>query len=233
MSPLDYAGVMVAAYLLGALPTGYLLGRFSKGVDVRSYGSGSTGATNVMRVLGKTAAALVFVGDFGKGVLAVWAPVALGLGPLAQALAGLAVLAGHNWPVFLAFKGGRGVATGVGGLFVVLPLAATAVTLSAVAVIALTRYVSLGSMVGLAVALPFALATVLLSGAPVEYLVYVLPGSVLIVARHSGNIQRLLKGTEAKLGESVVLAKRPRQVTAAKAPKQPKRRTAPRRAPVG
>ncbi|MSQ09841.1 MAG: glycerol-3-phosphate 1-O-acyltransferase [Dehalococcoidia bacterium] len=233
MTPLDYAGVIAVAYLLGALPTGYLLGRISKGVDVRTYGSGSTGATNVMRVLGKTAAALVFVGDFGKGVLAVWAPAALGLGPLAQALAGLAMLLGHNWPVFLVFKGGRGVASGVGGLFVVLPLAATAVALSALATMALTRYVSLGSMVGLVVALPCALATVLLSGAPVEYLVYVIPGSVLIVARHSGNIQRLLEGTEAKLGASVSLANSTRQVTATKAPKQPKRRTAPRRAPVG
>lgn len=233
MSLPEYAGVVLAAYLLGALPTGYLLGRISKGVDVRSYGSGSTGATNVMRVLGKTAAALVFVGDFGKGFVALWAPAALGLGPMAQSLAGLAVLVGHNWPVFLGFKGGRGVSSGIGGLFVVFPLVAAVVMTLALTLMAITRYVSLGSVVGTAIAIPLAVAVVLVTGAPAEYLVYVVPGCMLIVGRHHGNIQRLLAGTEAKLGQSVALKPQPSHGATPRRVKAGKRRAQRHQAPVG
>lgn len=228
MNPWDYGMLLLAAYLVGALPTGYLFGRIARGVDVRAYGSGSTGATNVLRVLGRTAAALVFVGDFTKGFGAVWAVGALGLGPLAQALAGLAVLAGHNWPVFLGFKGGRGVASGVGALFSMLPLVAAVILAVALALMAATRYVSLGSVMGTLLAVPLSLYAVAQAGAPVAYLAYVLPGAALIVLRHHGNIRRLLQGTERKLGESVPLDR-----AAGRAPARAKRRAHQRRAPVG
>lgn len=227
MSLTEYGAIVAAGYLLGALPTGYLLGRVAKNIDVRRYGSGSTGATNVLRILGWGAAAVVFIGDFGKGFLAVWGAGALGAGPLGQAVAGLAALVGHNWPVFLGFAGGRGVASGIGGLFAMVPLGAAVCMAVALAVMAVTRYVSLGSVIGTLLSVPLAVAAVLVGAAPAEYLVYVLPGVTLIVARHRANIERLLRGTERRLGESV-------KVEAPGAAKRPgKGRTRQRRAPVG
>lgn len=228
MNLVTYAAAVLAAYLLGSFPTGYLVGRLGKGVDVRHYGSGSTGATNVQRLFGWGGFALVFAGDFGKGFLAAWAARNLGIDALGQALAALAALVGHNFPVFLGFRGGRGVATGVGGLFATVPLPAAAGITVAAVIMAATRYVSLGSLVGTALAVPGTLLLVWLGGTPAEFLAYVAPGVALIVARHSDNIRRLWQGTERKLGEKIAV-----DAPAAPATERTKGRAQQGRAPVG
>ncbi len=228
MNLVTYAAAIVAAYLLGSFPTGYLVGRFGKGVDVRHYGSGSTGATNVQRLFGWGGFALVFAGDFGKGFLAAWAARSLGIDALGQALAALAALVGHNFPLFLGFRGGRGVATGVGGLFATVPLPAAFGIILAALIMAATRYVSLGSLVGTVLSVPGTLLLVWFGGAPAEYLVYVVPGVLLIVARHTDNIRRLLQGTERKLGEKIAVA-----APVAAATKRTKGRAQQGRAPIG
>lgn len=226
MNIAGYLAIVLGAYLLGALPTGYLVGRAGKGVDVRKYGSGSTGATNVSRLLGPVGFALVFVGDFGKAFLAIWAAGALGGGPAGQALAGLAVLIGHNWPVFLAFKGGRGVASGVGGLFAVVPVPAAICLGTAAILMAITRYVSLGSIVGTALSVPLTVLFVVMGWTPAEYLIYVVPGVTIILLRHRENVQRLRAGTERRLGDKTSAAAGP------SAPAVGKGAARPRRAPV-
>lgn len=203
MNLAGYLALAVGAYLLGALPTGYLVGRAGRGVDVRQYGSGSTGATNVMRLLGPLGFVLVFIGDFGKAFLAIWGAGALGGGPAGQALAGLMVLIGHNWPVFLGFKGGRGVASGVGGLFALVPVPSAICLVSAAILMGLTRYVSLGSIVGTALSVPLTAWMVWQGQVPAEYLGYVIPGVAIIIVRHRENLRRLAAGTERRLGDKV------------------------------
>ena len=137
---------LVLGYLLGSIPSGWLAGRWLKGIDLRELGSGSTGATNVLRQVGKGPALVVFLIDVGKGAAAVLIARALGLGDWIQVLAGLTALAGHIWPVWLGFKGGKAVATGLGlflGLAWPVGLASFGVFL---AVFSLSRYVSLASV---------------------------------------------------------------------------------------
>ena len=144
---------LVLGYLLGSIPSGWLAGRWLKGIDLRELGSGSTGATNVLRQVGKGPALVVFLIDVGKGAAAVLIARALGLGDWIQVLAGLTALAGHIWPVWLGFKGGKAVATGLGlflGLAWPVGLASFGVFL---AVFSLSRYVSLASVLA-AISLP-------------------------------------------------------------------------------
>jgi len=208
-----YVACMALGYLLGSIPFGVLVTRQTGNVDVRRYGSGSTGATNVLRTVGGKAAVLVVVGDLAKGVLAVvfagmivgnsyLAVGSFGLGrPLAQVLAALAAVAGHNWSVFLKFRGGRGVATFFGGLVVLLPVAALfggeILLIGAVT----TRFVSLGSIAGVVGTYAIVVPLTVLNGFPIEYLVYALVGVLVIVIMHRRNIARLLSGKERRLGE--------------------------------
>ena len=146
---LPYIVMLPAGYLLGSLPFGLILGKLSKGVDVRDYGSGSTGMTNVMRTAGAPAAALTLLLDMCKAVVAVLIARWLFDAPGAEALAGaLAALAGHNWPVFVGFRGGKGTAAGWGALIILSPISGLVATLVGVPTVALTRYVSLGSILG-------------------------------------------------------------------------------------
>ncbi|MEW6048311.1 MAG: glycerol-3-phosphate 1-O-acyltransferase PlsY [Bacillota bacterium] len=182
---------MAAAYLLGSIPVGYLVSRRLGGLDIRRYGSGNVGATNVTRVLGSRLGALVLAGDVAKGALATW--IGLRLVGLEGAVAGgLLAVVGHAWPVFLRFSGGKSVATGLGALAVLsAPVAAAAVITWAVVVLA-TRYVSLASVVSA-------------STAPVWlWLAFhdwpVVGGGILmtltVVFRHHSNVRRLLAGSE-------------------------------------
>jgi acyl phosphate:glycerol-3-phosphate acyltransferase len=185
------------AYLLGSVPTGYILGRLA-GVDVRRAGSGNVGATNVARVLGKGRGALTLVVDIAKGWLAVFVALQLEVSLLYVTLAGVAVFLGHLFPIFLRFRGGKGVATAF-GVFVGLAPGETLVLIGIFAVIvAASRTVSLGSITA-----AFA--------APVVFWVFDRPPmliamagfiAVMIVWRHHGNIQRLLSGTEPKFGSA-------------------------------
>ncbi|MEB3322203.1 MAG: glycerol-3-phosphate 1-O-acyltransferase PlsY [Synechococcaceae cyanobacterium] len=199
--------LLLAGYLLGSLPTGWLAGRWLAGVDLRREGSGSTGATNVLRVVGRGPALVVFVVDVLKGTAAVLLARAL-LGPAGGDWqsdawvvgAGLAALAGHIWPVWLGWRGGKAVATGLGmllGLAWPVALACLGVFLT---VLALSRIVSLSSMVA-ALSLP-PLMLLWSGGATARpaYLAVTLVATALVLWRHRGNLARLLAGTEPRLG---------------------------------
>ena len=188
---------LILGYLLGSIPSGWLAGRWLKGIDLRELGSGSTGATNVLRQVGKGPALVVFLIDVGKGAAAVLIARALGLGDWIQVLAGLTALAGHIWPVWLGFKGGKAVATGLGlflGLAWPVGLASFGVFL---AVFSLSRYVSLASVLA-AISLPLMMAAGTSSNAN---LVVALVAMLLVLWRHRSNIKRLINGTEPKLNQ--------------------------------
>jgi glycerol-3-phosphate acyltransferase PlsY len=182
------------AYLVGAIPVGFLVGRASGLGDIRRHGSGSIGATNVLRTLGRGAAALTLLGDVAKGALAVW----LGglVSPEVAPAAAVAAVAGNCWPVFLRFRGGKGVATGLGALLALVPLAVAPAAIVWMAITASFRYVSLGSVLA---ALCVPLGSVML-GYPWSAALASAAVAAIIVARHRENIGRLLTGTERRLG---------------------------------
>ena len=192
--------VLLLGYLLGSLPCGYLAGRWCKGIDLRTYGSGSTGATNVLRNVGKGPALVVFLVDVAKGAAAVLLANALTqnnpLNDWIQVLAGLAALAGHIWPVWLGFKGGKAVATGFGmflGLAWPVGLACFGVFMT---VFSVSRIVSLASVIA-ALSLPLLMVAGSDSTANV---VVALVALLLVLWRHRSNLQRLINGSEPQVG---------------------------------
>jgi len=213
-----FAIVVTLSYLIGSIPFGVLVSRWFSRVDVRNYGSGKTGATNVARVAGKKAAALVAVFDLLKGALAVamallvfrgvyWVVVGSGEWWLVKSvpiLAALAAMAGHTWPVFLKFRGGRGVATFFGGLAVLCPPAFLIGGQIALLSAGLTRYASLGSLAGGVGAYIILLPLTIFSGYPIASLIYALVGTIAITVTHRDNIARLLAGTERRLGGKIL-----------------------------
>jgi len=197
-----YAAVMPLAYLLGSVPWGYVLLRWRRGVDIRQHGSGRTGMSNVLRTGGGKVAALVLVLDLSKGVLAVLlARMVIGAEG-AEVAAGLLALAGHNWSVFLGFQGGRGIATGLGGLAVMAQVPAAVGALSFIPVTLLSRYISLGSLSGVLIACLSLLVLTLLGWYSSTYILYAVLAGAIIFWQHRDNIQRLLRGTERRLGQS-------------------------------
>jgi glycerol-3-phosphate acyltransferase PlsY len=213
---------LAIAYLFGATPTGYLAGKLLRGIDIREHGSRSTGATNVLRTLGKWPALAVLLIDVLKGAAAIvfarwfyawlytWpsvtAPAALDpqtAVPWGVCLAGLAVLVGHGRSVWLNFTGGKSAATGLGVLLAMSwPVGLGAAAVFAVA-LAVSRIVSLGSML----AALAAIALVLLLQQPLPYRLLVIAGGIYVTVRHRANIRRLLSGTEPRLGQSSAEAK--------------------------
>lgn len=207
------AAGLAVAYLLGATPTGYLAGK-AAGIDIRQHGSGSTGATNVLRTLGKGPAAAVFVVDVLKGTVAVgfavwftaWLasvlrPIGLDLPslvPWAACLAGLAALLGHSRSIWLGFSGGKSVATGLGVLLALSwPVGVGALAVFGVA-LAVSRIVSLSSMLAGLAAIVLAIGL----GQPLPYLLLVVAGGIYVIGRHWTNIRRLVAGTEPRLGQA-------------------------------
>jgi glycerol-3-phosphate acyltransferase PlsY len=199
--------VAIAAYLIGSIPFGYLIVRMSGGGDVRQTGSGGTGATNVSRRAGKAAGILTLVLDALKGAAAVLiAKALLDDGPAANrgwwvGAAAVLVIIGHIFPVWLGFRGGKGVATGAGVFLVTAPFALLGAGLVFVAIVSLTRYVSLGSITAAAV-IPLFLWLQHLLIQPVADIKPLLTstavGALLIIFAHRGNITRLIGGTESK-----------------------------------
>ena len=190
--------IVAIGYLLGSTPNGYLAGSWLKGIDLRDCGSGSTGATNVLRNVGKGPALVVFLLDVSKGALAVLLAKHFGLSDWVQVLAGLAALAGHIWPVWLGWKGGKAVATGLGmflGLAWPVGLACFGLFM---AVISVFRIVSLSSVVA-AIGLPLLM---LLGGQSAAYITVSLVASLMVLWRHRSNIQRLIAGTEPTIGQN-------------------------------
>jgi glycerol-3-phosphate acyltransferase PlsY len=195
----------ILAYLLGSMPFGYWVAR-ARGVDIQKVGSGNIGATNVLRALGPRAAVPVLTMDVLKGFfgagLASWTALAMGGSPSLGAVAGgLAAFAGHNWSFLLRFTGGRGVATGAGAALYIMPGAVALGLVVVVVTVALTRYVSLGSLLGAASVATYAL----LGGFTVEEKIFAVLAAAVIVYKHRPNIGRLLAGTESKFGQRVNL----------------------------
>lgn len=188
------------AYALGAIPWGVVLGRIFTGVDLRGYGSGATGTTNALRVLGWRISVAVFVLDFAKGLLPVLIGRWIGLPGWAVASAGIAAVTGHCWSPYIGLRGGKGMATGAGAAAGLLPWVLV-VTPAIILVILRTKYVSLGSLVGSGLGLLLVLIAALLgwSGWWVAGGVAVIVS--IIVLKHRGNIRRLLDGTERRFGE--------------------------------
>jgi glycerol-3-phosphate acyltransferase PlsY len=206
---LDYVILVLTGYLLGSVPFGVVLGWAVRRIDVREHGSGNTGMTNVLRTVGRPAAALVLLLDMGKGVASVVLARAVSDTAGVESAAALAALAGHNWPVFLGFRGGRGTATGWGALLVLSPISGLVATVVGTSLVATTRYMSLGS-IGAATLGTGTLVVLSLSGlppgyawadAPLGYVWFGAIGGSLVVARHRDNIERLLKGEERKVGQ--------------------------------
>jgi len=186
--------VLAIAYLLGAIPFGYLLVKLKTGDDVRSKGSGNIGATNVMRTSGRIAGIATLLLDTGKGYLAVWLADRMSGGDwLVMSAAALTVMAGHAFPVFLRFQGGKAVASFVGAFLCLTPWALAVEVLVFVAVVAWTRHISMGSIVGAAT---FPLAVWLVARAPLPALAASVIAAAFIIYRHRSNIERLRSGTE-------------------------------------
>jgi glycerol-3-phosphate acyltransferase PlsY len=201
---IEYLVFVPLGYLLGAIPFGFIAGKLFGGVDVRDHGSGSIGMTNVMRTVSPPVAILVLALDMGKAIGAVILARIIADAPLVETLTGIAVIAGHSWSVFIGFSGGKGTATGWGALFALSPIAGIVASVIGVGLIALTRYVSLGSIVAATLgALTLAVIALVNDAVPLEYALYGAGGVPIILFKHRDNIQRLLRGDERKLGQKV------------------------------
>ena len=200
---MDLVIAAVTGYLLGSIPFGLIASRLRGGVDLRDYGSGKTGFTNSLRVLGLKRSAPVLIGDFAKGLAATLLPLLYTDDPWARAIGGLAAVAGHVWPVFAGLRGGRGVLTGGAVLLALSPLAVLAVAPFAALVLYKWRYMSLMSISTAALAaLSFVIAATL-GVHPWAFAAIAALGAALIIALHHDNIARLRSGTERKLGQRI------------------------------
>ncbi len=191
-------------YLLGSISFSFIIGKLLKKVDIRQHGSGNAGATNTLRVLGKGPAIIVLLLDTLKGIIAIilalWIVGNSGWG---TALAGLAAIIGHNWPIFFGFRGGKGVATTIGVLATLVFYPALIAGIIAIVTIVFTRFVSLGSLVFMVCTTIIAFISIDFFAFPVEYLYLLLAVTILSFWRHRSNISRLVKRTENKIGKKV------------------------------
>lgn len=197
--------LVLIGLLAGAIPFGYLAGRSMQGIDLRNVGSGGTGATNVLRTLGKKASATVLVLDFLKGLLPVIAARWLGLDVWWVAAVAVAAVVGHCWSPFIGFKGGKGVATGGGAAIALFPPVLLVIPFILL-IIWQSRYVSLGSLIGAGLAAVLAIAFALAGHLPWAFVVAIAAIAAIIVFRHRENIDRLRKGSERKFGQKVQLS---------------------------
>jgi acyl phosphate:glycerol-3-phosphate acyltransferase len=195
--------VVVASYLIGAIPTGLIVVRILTGEDIRKHGSGNIGTVNVMRVAGPATAAVVLVVDILKGLMPVLLAIRLGVPPWVVVSGGLAAIAGHNWSVLLGFQGGKGIATSFGVLFGLSWPAAAVAAVVWIVTVAITRFSSLGSMLGV-VSVPIALW---LLHQPEEYIYFGVIAALFAIYRHRANIQRLVTGTELRITDREPLKK--------------------------
>ena len=202
--PLRYAAVGVIAYLAGSISWGYIFVNLTMGEDIRDFGSGRTGMSNILRTSGGKAASVVFLLDAGKGVLCVaLARTTIGLGG-PEVVAALLTLCGHNWPIFLRFRGGRGILPGLGALSVMAPWVALAGGALFLVITLSSRILSLGSIVGTLTVAVLSLALMLLIGHSQPYTLYACVGGAVIIWQHRDNIRRIANGTERRLGMPAV-----------------------------
>ena len=191
---MNWAALIIAAYLIGSIPTGLIFGKLIWKKDLRQYGSRNIGATNAWRILGKKAGLLVFIFDFLKGQLGVLLGALIFATPGAMVVGGLLAMLGHMFPIFIGFRGGKGVATGLGVVAALMPKVTAIVIVVWLVLTLITRYVSVASIVA-AVLTPI-LAAVF--NEPLIYFLFALVAAVVIVFRHKENIQRLKAGHENK-----------------------------------
>jgi glycerol-3-phosphate acyltransferase PlsY len=191
--------ILLADYLIGSLPFGYLLVRWKTGEDVRSLGSGNIGATNVLRTTGRLVATLTLLLDIAKGWFAVWLMARFGEAtPAWLSAAALAVMAGHAYPVFLKFQGGKAVASFIGAFLYLTPAPMVAALVLFVIVVAATRHISMGSIIA-AGSLP--VAAWFIEHPPAVVLIATIAAAVFIIYRHRANVSRIRAGTEYVFGE--------------------------------
>ena len=191
---MSWAGLVIAAYLIGSIPMGLIFGKLFWKKDLRQYGSHNIGATNAWRVIGRKAGLLIFIFDFLKGQLGVLLGACMFASPGAMVVGGLFAMLGHMFPIFIGFKGGKGVATALGVIAALMPKVTVIVFIIWLVLTLLTRYVSVASIVA-------AVLTPILAAAfkePIIYFLFALVAAVVIVFRHRENIQRLKAGRENK-----------------------------------
>lgn len=198
---LVYLIIIITAYLLGNISTSYIVAKRLAGVDIRTQGSGNAGSTNVLRTLGKKAGALTFIGDVLKGLIAVLIArfIAYGVNlddTTCAYIAVVAVVLGHNYPVFLGFKGGKGVATSLGSMLGMNPLVALLCLGFFIIIVAITKYVSLGSILGIGLS-----PIIMMINHNNKGVLVTLFLTISVAITHKENIKRLLNGTERKLGQ--------------------------------
>lgn len=189
--------LLVVAFVLGSIPFGIITAKV-KGVDLKKVGSGNIGATNVLRSLGKWPAIVTLLGDILKGTLAVAIGKFSGVEPLYEGLIGMSAILGHNYSMFLGFRGGKGVATSLGVLFIYMPHAAAITLVIWLAIVLATKYSSLGAIVSFGL-LP--LAALLIDYQDKTKVFISILISFLLIFRHRANIRRLMNGTERKIGQ--------------------------------
>jgi glycerol-3-phosphate acyltransferase PlsY len=198
---LDIAIAAVVGYLLGSVPFGLIASRFSGGMDVRDFGSGKTGFTNSLRVLGLKRSVPVFAGDFLKGLVAALLPLLWTEDPWARAIGGLAAVCGHVWPLFAGFRGGRGVLTGAGVLLALSPVAVLIVLPVSALILYTTRFMSLMSISTAALVAVSFVVFAALDIHPWAFAAIAVIGCTLVIVLHHDNIARLRAGTERRVGE--------------------------------
>ena len=196
--------IIISCYLLGSIPFGYIVGKLFKKVDIREYGSGNIGASNALRILGPSLASFVVIGDIGKGIFSIYLAQHFNIDNLLiLTITGLAVICGHDWSLFLGFKGGKGIATTIGVVFAFNPIIALLAVTVWVIVIIITRYTSLSSIFALISIFVFTI----LFKQPYEYIAFGAIILILGIFKHKENIERLKSKKERKIGEKIKIEK--------------------------
>lgn len=198
---ISYIIILIIAYLLGNISTSYIIAKRLAGVDIRTQGSGNAGSTNVLRTFGKKAGAMTFVGDLLKGIIAVFIGYLISKFAnvdmvIAGYIAVFGVVCGHNWPAFLGFRGGKGVATSLGAMIAVNPIIAISCFLLFLIIVKITKYVSLGSVLGIA-----ASPIIMIFLKNKNGVIITLFLTISVIYTHRENIKRLINGTERKIGQ--------------------------------
>ena len=188
--------ILVGSYLLGSVSTGYLVAKYWKGIDIRKHGSGNIGATNVFRVVGPIPGLIAFLGDFLKGFIAAKTAMLYGDNVLVV-LAGIAVILGHSYPLYLGFKGGKIIATGVGVIFAMNYLVAFIAVAFFIVILFIGKFVSIASILA-AITVPIFMV---IFKEPLVFILFAIIGASFAVFKHLPNITRLLQGTEPRIGD--------------------------------
>ncbi len=195
-----YVLFLVVGYLAGSIPSGWLIARLFHRTDIREHGSGRTGSTNVWRTFGIASGVAVFIGDTLKVVLPLIAiRLAFSDSPAGEAVTAFAAIIGHNWPLFIGFRGGRGIVPGAAGLLFMVPLVIAVLWAVFLPILVISRYVSLASLTTVAAAPIMVAIGMFWFQIPVEYLIYAIVGGVLIIVQHRDNIARLRAGNERRI----------------------------------